>query len=399
MALDVTGVRQVSSVEPRRAPYWLFAGSLWAIFGIALSNVLLGLSVLSAPWAPGARRETWRRARPLLAVLGAYVVLLLLACAASLDPGRSSRSLAELFNLVVVPLALVLVRDERNARRIVDGIGLVAGGIAALGLAQFLVGYDDLSRRILGPFSHYMTFSGVLLLADLLLAASLAAGRRGAWRWVALVAINLALLASYTRSAWVGLIVAVALLLLLRRPRWLLALPVAAALFALLAPTPVLDRARSIADVQDPSNRDRISMAQAGLAMIAERPLVGLGPEMVKEVYPLYRVETAVRDAVPHLHDTFLQLGAERGLPALGAYLALMATALGVAWRRYRREGGFRGERGDLFLGVILVVVGFNVAGLFEYNWGDTEVQRQVLFFLALPFCLPGPSEAERPGG
>lgn len=389
MALDVIGVRQMSSVEPRRAPYWLFAGSLWAIFGIALSNVLLGLSVLASPWAPGSRREAWRRARPFLVALGAYVALLLLACAASVDPGRSSRALAELFNLVVAVLAVVLVRDERDARRIVDGIALVAGGIALVGLVQFLEGYDDLSRRILGPFSHYMTFSGVLLLADLLLAASLAAGRRGAWRWMALVAINLAILASYTRSVWVGLFVALGLLFLLRRPRWLLALPAAAVLFALLAPGPVLERARSIADVHDPSNRDRISMARAGLAMIADRPLVGLGPEMVEEVYPRYRVEGAVRDAVPHLHDTFLQLGAERGLPALGAYLALMATALAFSWRRYRREGGFRGERADLFLGVILALVGFNVAGLFEYNWGDTEVQRQVLFLLALPFCLP----------
>ena len=28
------------------------------------------------------------------------------------------------------------------------------------------------------------------------------------------------------------------------------------------------------------------------------------------------------------------------------------------------------------------------VAGLFEHNWGDTEVQRVVLAVLALPFCL-----------
>jgi O-antigen ligase len=383
----------------RPVGHWLFAGSLWTVFGIALSNVLLGLSVLASPWAARGARETWRRARPFLILLGLYVGLLLLAAAVSLDPGRSARSMAELFNLAVAPLALVYVRGEREARRVVDGLTVVAGGIAVTGLVQFLVGYDDLSHRILGPFSHYMTFSGVLLVADLVLAARLAAGPRSSgWRraarWIAFAVINVALLASYTRSAWVGLGVALALLLLLRAPRWLLALPVAALLFALLAPAAVRDRVCSIVDLHDPSNRDRLAMARAGLAMVRDRPLVGLGPEMVEELYPRYRVETAVRDVVPHLHDTYLQLAAERGLPALAVYLALIGWPLRLAWRRFRAEGGWRGERGDLHLGVLLALVGFGVAGLFEHNWGDTEVQRQVLFLLALPFCLP-PRETE----
>lgn len=394
MALDVTGVPRAAVGEPRRASFWLLAGSLWAVFGIALSNALLGLSILAAPWAARAKRETLRRAAPLLAILALYALLLLVSCAASADPARSGRSLTELFNLAVLPLALLVVRDTRDARRVVDGLALVAGVLALVGLAQFLLGYDDLSRRVLGPFSHYMTFSGVLLVAALLLAAGLAAGRggpgrAGAWRWVALTAIVLALVATFTRSAWVGLVVAFGLLIFLKAPRWLAALPLAALLFALLAPAPVLERAGSIFDLEDRSNRDRLSMAWSGLAMVADRPLVGLGPEMVKDFYPRYRTDGAVRDIVPHLHNNFLQLAAERGLPALGAYLALMAIVAAVAWRRFRHEGGFRGERGDLYLGVLLVLVGFNVSGLFEYNWGDTEIQRQVLFLLAVPFALP----------
>ena len=44
---------------------------------------------------------------------------------------------------------------------------------------------------------------------------------------------------------------------------------------------------------------------------------------------------------------------------------------------------------------VMLALLAFNTAGLFENNWGDTEVQRVVLFVLALPFCL---AAAERSG-
>lgn len=407
-----TALGEAQAARPESAPegdpapaeaaglgFWLFAGHLWTVFGLAISNVLLGLSLVAAPFAAvGAGRRTLtaggagRRACWLLLALAAYAALLVLSAISSLDPGRSVRGLTELFNLMAVPLALLLVRGESRVRTVIDGIALIGGLLALHGLGQFALGYNDLSHRITGPFSHYMTFSGVLLVADLVLIAR-AATRRDegwgrAWRWVCLVLINAALLATYTRSAWVGLAVALTLLLVVRAPKWLLAYPVAALLFALLAPSPVLDRALSIADIHDPSNQDRLSMARAAGAMIADRPVVGLGPEMVRVLYPEYRLPTAVRDNVPHLHDTFLQIAAERGLPALAAYFAIMAIGFCTAWRRFRSEGGFRGARSDLYLGVLLVLIGFNVAGLFEHNWGDTEVQRQILFFLVLPFCI-----------
>ena len=62
---------------------------------------------------------------------------------------------------------------------------------------------------------------------------------------------------------------------------------------------------------------------------------------------------------MPHLHDSFLQLTAERGLPALAAYLWMMAVSIGLAVRRFRRQGGFAGPRSDLDLGCALALVGF----------------------------------------
>jgi O-antigen ligase len=397
-----SGARQ----EPRPLGFWLYAGQLWAVFGLALSNILLGLGLLhslvparargSDPGATGRSDSwsaAWSRARPPILALGVYLLFFAVSLLFSLDVETSLRALSVPFNLLPLPLALMLVRGERRVRLLVDGMIVVAAGSALLGLAQFLIGYGGLSHRIRASFSHYMTFSGVLLVADLLLLAQLVSGRgargwKDAWRWVALVLINVALIGSYTRSAWVGVAVAATLLVLVRAPRWLLAYPVLAALFVLVAPQPVLDRAASIVDLENPSNIDRISMAESGAAMIADHPWTGLGPNMVQEVYPRYRVPMAVRDHVPHLHNSFLQLAAERGLPELGAYLVLMLLAAWTAWRRFLDEGGFEGPRADLYVGMVLALVAFNVAGLFEDNWGDTEVQRYVLFLLAVPWCL-----------
>lgn len=386
----------------RRAWPWLYAAQLWTVFGIALSNCLLGLGVLASlvdgrePW-----RRAWRQARPLFLALFAYLGFFALSLVFSADLDKSLRALSVPFNLLPLPLALVLVRGERQVRRLVNGMIVVAAGSGLLGLAQFLIGYGGLNHRIRASFSHYMTFSGVLLVADLLLLAQLATGRgnrgwRDAWRWAALVVINVALIGSYTRSAWVGLAVAATLLVLIRAPKWLLAYPAIAVLFVLLAPQPVLDRVCSIVDLENPSNIDRISMAQAGAAMIADHPVTGLGPDLVEEVYPQYRVPTAVRDNVPHLHNTFIQLAAERGLPELVAYLVMLLLACWTAWRRFLGEGGFGGSRADLLVGMVLALVAFSVAGLFEDNWGDTEVQRYVLFLLALPWCFGSEEGAPR---
>jgi O-antigen ligase len=380
-----------------RLGYWLFAAHLLAVPTLAISNGFLGLALLVAPAAARRTRVPWRALVPLTVPLGLYLLLLLASIAGSYDVRTSLRSTTELFNFAPLLLAPIFVRGERSVRRLVAGFEVLGGLLAVWGLVQVSMGQGDLDQRIRGPFSHWMTYAGVLLVCDLLLLASVTAPRgwRSPWRWAGLLLVNLALLQSLTRSAWVALGLAVTVLLLVRAPKLLLAYPVAAALFILLAPAPLLHRVTSIVDLDDISNYDRVCMAEAGLRMIADRPLFGLGPRMVERRYPIYRTPTAPRYTVPHLHNNPLQIAAERGLPALAAWLALMLASFLVAFRRYRAEGGRHGPRADLFLGVMLALLAFNTAGLFENNWGDTEVQRVVLFVLAIPFCL---AAAERSG-
>src|SRR4029079_16417775 len=169
-----------------------------------------------------------------------------------------------------------------------------------------------------------------------------------------------------------------------------------ALLALLLLPSSVLERAASTVDPADWTNADRICMAQAGLAMIRERPLVGQGPNMVEERYPLYRLPNAWRLSIPHLHDAFLQGAGARRAPALIAVVVLLGLPAARALAAYRREGGRGGPRADLWLGVLGALVAFAVAGLFEDNWGDVEVQRLVLLLLAVPSGLVDTGGDER---
>jgi O-antigen ligase len=288
-----------------------------------------------------------------------------------------------------------LVRGERDVRRLFDAVVLMITVCAFYGLCQyFLTDYGELHKRIVGPFSHYQTFAGILLIGDLLLLARLVSG--DGWKkprtYLALAAINTTLLLTLTRGAWVAVTLTFAAYVLVRARRYFVVYAAAALLVVLLVPTS-WERIRSIAELRDESNYDRLCMIDAGFYMVCERPLLGVGPGMVARRYPIYRHPTAPRFTVPHLHNTFLELIAERGLLSLAAYLWLMAAGFAVALGAYRREGGPRGERAELYVGVILVLLGFNLAGLFEDNWRDTEVQRLILFLLAAPLCLTAGGE------
>lgn len=391
-----------SSERRERWGFALYAAHLAALFGLAASNIVLGVAYLASPWSARGRLGRLDRGRPLLAAAGLYYLFLMAAVAASAEPLESLGALGELFALGTLPLALLTLRGEREVRRLVD-ILAAAGTLFALhGLAQYLVGYGDLDRRIRGPFSHWMTFSGVLLVIDLLLVAQAVLPGRGPeesgrfWRLarhpgsraVALAAINLALAGSLTRSAWVAVLVAVLALVAGRAPR-LLSMLLPAALAALLfAPVPWVARALSIGSLSDASNYDRLCMLAAGGRMVAEKPLLGIGPDLVKHRYPIYRDETAPRFRVPHLHNSYAQVAAERGLLSLVAFVALLGVGGIEAWRGLRRSEREGRGPADLYLGAAAALVGFAVAGFFEHNWGDAEVQRVVLAVLALPFCL-----------
>jgi O-antigen ligase len=375
---------------------WAFGAyvlHLWTVIGLALSNAMLGVLLLLAPFGLRRRRIEWSRFAPILLPVTCYAATLIAAIALSRNPWLSLPAARELLTVSTLLLGLALLDSEKRVRLAVDGV-VVMGGLAAFwGLAQLLAGYGEILRRIRGPFSHYMTFAGVLLLADLVLIAQLVTGARGArrsvWRWVVLALVNLALVVSLTRSAWVALVFGLTVLLLLRAPRWLLAYVPAAVLLFVLAPAPVVSRVLSTVDLKDPANYDRLCMLEAGAHMIGQRPLFGQGPSMVKEIYPIYRHPTAPRQTVPHLHNTMLQLAAERGLLGLSAYLWLMFAALARSFQRYRSESESEGSAADLHLGVFVALLAFNFAGFFEANWIDVEVQRIVLFLMAVPFALP----------
>jgi O-antigen ligase len=282
-----------------------------------------------------------------------------------------------------VPVVYRLTRGRR-AQTVATIIVTVGAASAVFGVVQYgILEYDNLGQRPTGAMGHYMTYSGLLVLV-IALAGARALFDRSQRVWSALVmpALLVALALTFTRTYWVAVGTALGILFVLKDLRLLAVVPVLAALFVVLAPPPVTARIYSMFDMRDPTVRDRFAMARAGGRIIGDHPLTGVGPDMVKEVYPQYRDADAVQDENPHLHNVPLHIAAERGVPALIAWFLFLALAVRGLFRQFRVDGGMA-----LAAAGLAAVAGMLTGGLFEYNFGDSEFLMLFLVLVTLPFA------------
>jgi O-antigen ligase len=284
--------------------------------------------------------------------------------------------------LVIVPLVYRLLPGRRSLTA-VDVIITVGAISATWGIIQYLIlNYDHLGRRPQGALGHYMTYSGLLMLvACAAVSRVMFAKHHRMWAALVLPALALALGFTLTRSAWVGACVGISLLFLLRDFRLLALVPIGAALFLSLAPAGLTTRLYSTFSLTDPSNVDRVAMWRSGMRIIKDDPLTGVGPDMVIQVYPHYRDKTAVNQLNPHLHNVPLQIAAERGLPALAVWVWFIVTLVRDFLRR--RASEFR----SLSNAGLAAIAAMLAAGLFEYNFGDSEFLMLFLVIVTLPFA------------
>ncbi len=351
-------------------------------FSIAAAQILLGLAVLcwlAAHLSRGEPLEAPRFFWPLVV----YAALTLLSAGFSLNPSVSVPDCKQLVLLLIVPVVYDLARGSR-ADKILTVIISVGAASAFVGIVQYgILNYDNLGRRMQGTLSHWMTYSGTLMLVICASLARLLYGKTDRlWAALVLPALLVSLALTLTRGAWIGAAAGAVVIFLTRDARLVALVPVAAAAMFLLAPDSLNSRVQSIVDVNDPSNRDRIAMFQAGLSMIRDHPLTGVGPDMVGAVYPDYRVASAVQANNPHLHNVPMQIAAERGLPALAAWLAFVVLTL-TALVRLLRDPRAR----QLAAAALGAMVAMLVAGLFEYNFGDSEFLMLLLVLITLPFA------------
>jgi O-antigen ligase len=350
---------------------------------------------------------------PLLGPMAAFAIWSVVAALASERPLDSLVASKGLLNLAALFVIVNALSEPRLARRFATWLLLALTLAAAVGVFQVtacpgpeVANGATVSRllrkctRARGFFSIYMTLAGVLAMMLTSALPRLARLRSDAgWLAPAWILAAAALAVTYVRGAWLGFVAgALTTVAGLGRRGLVTALGLVLLAPALLFALPgVGERVRTIGSFADDTTRDRLAMLEAGKRLVTAHPVAGVGPGQIKHVYPSVATSEAMRRSTSHLHNTPVQIAAERGLVGLFLWLGMFVAFLVRGTARLRGlPPGAAGDRA-LALGSLGAVVTFLVAGLFEYNFGDTEVLLVALALMALPFALgrePAPARA-----
>jgi O-antigen ligase len=314
------------------------------------------------------------------------------------------------FSLTLLfPLVPIFMRRQKRLSSIYTAVFAIAliSSIVGISLRFTDIKGNDLLHRICGLVSHWMTYSGLLMLALILLIAY---GLRAKWRrfflWVPVAAlISLAIALSLTRNTmlgvYIGIFVIIALALFFEKKKrftvFFVSYILLSAVLYFSAPVSMKQRFRSGLDPEDTTTRTRIELVDTSLRMIKDNLWFGVGgPDNVYQEALKYRNHNEFPDWLyQHMHDNFLQITAEKGIPGLLIWLWLMVQFAWDSLRTYRfaRSDSFplgeesRWEATLVSSAALGSWAALMAAGLFEYNFGDSEVLTLFLFIMSAPYA------------
>ena len=313
-----------------------------------------------------------RYGRWFLGLLAAQGIVLAVASAISLSPdlslhgsgwrrfGLLTQSCCILIALAVCAWIAQSPPRTRTVLRMITGAGIIG---AVYGILQYF-GWDPwiapqsyqsgegifMIVRPPGPMGHADYFAAWLVLvffAGLALTPLESSREMRAVACAATALAAVAILLSGTRSALLGLLAGVAVYLLLRRPRLtrrtLVSAAAVAACFVLFLASPPGDRLRARVhwSAEDLRGGARLLLWRDSLAMSAQRPGSGYGPETFSVAFPAYQSLDLAR-AYPDFyhespHNVFLDALTGQGVAGLLATAALAVYGFFACARLERR--------------------------------------------------------------
>lgn len=280
------------------------------------------------------------------------------------------------------------------------------------------LGFADWGRtrrwRASGFYGHYTTYAEVLQLIASLALGLLVAGffsakkssagneQRSKFAFIALLlsvaGIAAALLLTVTRASQLALLVSGLVIFILGASRkWIFA-SFAIGIPAVAIGLFILQQSREVGffDPNDLSTQYRQMMWRDGVRLWAESPrhlLFGVGMDSVQKHWQEWNLFDKGWQPMGHFHSTPIQLLAERGLPALLLWLAVLGIFARTLWREIRRTRnpvatvpGSDWRSIGILIGSLGGMIGFFTSGLVHYNLGDQEVA--MVFFILMGIGL-----------
>jgi O-antigen ligase len=310
----------------------------------------------------------------------------------SLGPG--------LLSVAFILFAVVLnnaVSGKKQLDTLIFLMVLAAAAVSCWGILQYLFGwgyqsqawvdsdmFTSISFRVPSTLENPNMLGQYLILLIPVGGAGLLSSKTWKWRLFYLCCCGVmcvCMILTFSRGAWLGLLLAGAVFLLLLNPRFILLAPFALVALYFVMPETVITRFTSIGNLGDQSTSYRVYIWMGVLAMLKDYWLCGIGPgdTAFNMVYPAYSYNTIV---APHSHNLFLQIICDAGICALVIFLVLLFVYFRMMCRALSREKDWKSRMYQLAF--TSGVCGFLVQAMTDYSFYNYRVMFLFWAYLAL---------------
>lgn len=287
----------------------------------------------------------------------------------SFSGGSRRPALVLLCFLCAYFLAVILLRTYDWLLRCTWCALIAASVVALYGVYQYFSGsvadagawldssmFTDIAGRVVSTLENPNMLAEYLILVFPLAAAQLLARGSGARRCAAFFAcgaIGACIILTWSRGAWLGLLFAGLVFLLIwnRRTIYLILAGVASVPFLpFLLPDSIVSRFTSIGNIADTSTSYRVNIWHGAIRMLSDYWYcgVGIGESAWRTVYPRYSL--AAIETAPHAHNLYLQVWVEMGVIGLLLLLAFLFLLAQYAFTYFSELSRMRGaDRLSLF--------------------------------------------------
>lgn len=275
--------------------------------------------------------------------VGLYFLSVLLSLTQSEYLAASARGVFKVLKNIALCFAAVAVIDsEARFKKIFQFFLLGALLIAIDALIQSVVGFDLIRQRrmipyitgvgrVTGPFQHPNDFSAYLSLVIFLFIGALPEGlkifsrKKFTWILIGTALVSLCLLWTYSRGAWLAVIVSFVLLTITKKSKFLLAGILLFSVWAVLFSPPLVKaRVESIWKSQGGTLVERKALWQESFRMIKKSPVLGLGVNTYAKNEPHFKSGDPSIDN-QYAHNGYLQIAAEIGCLGLLSFLLVFS--------------------------------------------------------------------------
>lgn len=304
-----------------------------------------------------------------------YVIFTFFSIIFSMDFYRSLGEGKEILNFIAYFLSLIYFSKKIKNEKLIFAFIIPSLFLSFYGILEYFIkGIGDKNYRIHGLQSHYMTYSGFLLIYFAVLISYFILGENKKFRRISFFGALLAIppiFLSLTRNTWIGLFAILFFLLFFFNKKYLILFFLIPLLLFIFLPDTVGKRIFSIFDLKDKTNFDRLMMWKASFNIFLQKPITGFGLGIPQKDYIFFKEEGGIRERIPHFHSNIFQILPERGIFALISYFGFITTALFSAYKKRKTWQG---------LASFLSLLAISLGGLFEFYFGDTEILWMTLF-------------------